>query len=159
MKKTKKTNPNGANQYSYDPRQKLCWDYYINPDSETFSNGFQSALKAGYEENTAKQITVAPWFVEKSRSSSMVSKAEKVLEKTLNYETEDADGNVKVDLLRVQTDVAKTIVTTLGKEKGYSTRSEVTGKDGEALNTFDEKQIKTIASLVCGNGADGDTEK
>lgn len=38
-------------------------------------------------------------------------------------------------------------------------RHEVTGKDGEALNTFDEKQIKTIASLVCGNGADGDSEK
>ena len=127
------TNPNGSNQYNLDPRQKLCWEYYINPDSPTFSNGLQSALRAGYEESYSVTITTRPWFEEKVRSSTMVSKAEKVLEKTLNYETEDAEGNVKVDLLRVQTDVAKTIVTTLGKGKGYSTRNEFTGKDGADL--------------------------
>ena len=132
------TNPNGANQYHLDPRQKLCWEFYINPDSPTFSNGLQSALRAGYEDGTARQVTTLPWFVEKCRYNNFVSKAEKVLEKTLNYETEDADGNVKVDLLRVQTGVATTIVTTLGKDKGYSTRSEFTGKDGGAIEIDDK---------------------
>lgn len=45
-----KTNPNGANQYLIDPRQKKCWDLYVNPKSETFGNALQSALKAGYTE-------------------------------------------------------------------------------------------------------------
>ena len=137
------TNPNGANQYHLDPRQKLCWEFYINPDSPTFSNGLQSALRAGYEDGTARQVTTLPWFVEKCRYNNFVSKAEKVLEKTLNYETEDADGNVKVDLLRVQTGVATTIVTTLGKDKGYSTRSEFTGKDGGAIEIDDKTKEKS----------------
>lgn len=141
------SNPNGSNQYQLDPRQKLCWELYINPDSATFSNALQSALKAGYEQSYSEQITTRPWFLEKVRSSNMVSKAEKVLEKTLNYETEDAEGNVKVDLLRVQTGVATTIVTTLGKDKGYSTRSEFTGKDGGAI-IIDDKTKETSNSLI-----------
>lgn len=129
------TNPNGSNQYSLDPRQKLCWESYINPKSETFGNAYQSAIKAGYEDATARQITTYQWFLDKRRRLDLLSKAEKVLEKTLDYETEDEDGKVKVDLLRVQADVAKTVATTLGKNEGYSTRNELTGKDGVALPT------------------------
>jgi hypothetical protein len=102
---------------------------------------------AGYEDGYARQITTLPWFLEKVRSSDMVSRAEKVLEKTLNYETEDDDGNVKVDLLRVQTAVATTIVTTLGKDKGYSSRSEFTGKDGGAIE-IDDKTKETSNALI-----------
>jgi len=128
-----RTNPNNANQYVLDPRQKICWEYYINPKSETFGNGLRSAIKAGYEEGTASQITTFPWFVEKLRRLNMLSKAEKVLDKTLEYKTETEDGKVQVDLLRVQTDVAKHITKTLGKEEGYSERTELTGKNGNDL--------------------------
>ena len=63
----------------------------------------------------------------------MLSKAEKKLDKTLDYEVEDEKGKIKTDLLRIQVDVAKTVVTTLGKDDGYSTRSEMTGKNGQDL--------------------------
>jgi hypothetical protein len=129
----KESNPNGANQYLLDPRQKKCWELYINPKSKTFGNAMQSALEAGYEPATANQITTFDWFIGKRRRLNMLEKAEKVLEKALDYKTEEDDGKIKVDLLRVQTDVAKTVVTTLGKNEGYSTRNEVTGKDGEAI--------------------------
>jgi hypothetical protein len=126
------TNPNGANQYVLDPRQKLCWDLYVNPNSETFGNGFKSAIKAGYEEGTAAQITTFPWFVDRLRRLNMLEKAEKVLDKTLEMTAVDEQGKVQVDLLRVQTDVAKHLTKTLGKEH-YSERTEHTGKDGEQL--------------------------
>lgn len=56
-KKKPKTNPNGANQYLLDPRQIKCWEYYTNPKSETFSNAYQSAIRAGYENTTSLHIT------------------------------------------------------------------------------------------------------
>ena len=115
------TNPNGANQYVMDPRQKLCWDLYINPDSDTFSNGLQSALRAGYEYGTAIQITTIPWFREKCRKSNLIKKAENNLEKLLDSDNEN-----------IQADMTKFTLETLDR-KNYSKRKEFTGKDGEDL--------------------------
>lgn len=129
------TNPNGANQFQMDPRQLKCWENYINPKSKTFGNGRQSAIEAGYEVDYADQITTVEWFKDKLRRLNMLSKAEKVLEKTLDYKTEDDEGKVKTDLLRIQADVSKHITSTLGKNEGYSSRSELTGKDGTELPT------------------------
>ena len=53
------TNPNKANQWKLDPRQKMCWDLYIDPNSPTFGNAYRSALQAGYEENTARKAFLA----------------------------------------------------------------------------------------------------
>lgn len=133
---TKKTNPNGANQFHLDPRQKLCWDLYINPESETFGNALQSAIKAGYEEETAKRITTVTWFLEKIRRLNLLGKAEKVLEECLEMPTqvlewegrgEDAEQVVTTSpaLVKVKQDTAKFIASTQGKNDGYSTKSEV----------------------------------
>jgi hypothetical protein len=129
------TNPNGANQYQLDPRQKMCWDLYINPKSETFGNGTQSAIKAGYEPDYADQITTVEWFKGKVRRLQMLDKAEKVLDKTLTYNTENEEGKVQTDLLRIQTDVAKHITKTLGKDD-YSERTDITsgGKEIKGNN-------------------------
>jgi hypothetical protein len=125
----KPSNPNGSNQYLLDPRQLTCWGFYVDPKSETFGNAMQSAIRAGYEEATANQITTFEWFIGKRRRLNMLSKAEKVLDKALSYETDSEDENgkikVQVDLLRVQTDVAKTVATTLGKDDGYSSKIEL----------------------------------
>ncbi len=129
------TNPNGANQYNLDPRQRLCWDFYVNPKSETFGNALQSALKSGYEESYSRTITDTEWFCEKVRRLNMLSKAEKVLDRTLDLPAVDEEGKVDVALLRVQTDVSKHLTSTLGKNEGYSTRIESTGKDGKDLPT------------------------
>lgn len=159
-KKKKKVNPKPypANQFTYDPRQDPCWDYFIDPTSETFGNAYQSALKAKFSKGHAAQITLNEWWIEKARRIKLLSKAEKVLEKTIDMETNTpvigAYGAVMVEtgefdekgkaikvvlygendrLLKIQQDSAKFVAERLGKKKGYSTRQELTGKDGETL--------------------------
>lgn len=130
------TNPNGANQTTSDPREQKMWDIYVEGLTAGYDNAYEAAIKAGYEESSAKNITLRGWFKERKdrlRRKDMLSDSEKLLHKTIKYDHLDKDGNIRVDLLRVQTDVAKTLATTLGKDLGYSTRTENTGKDGEAL--------------------------
>jgi hypothetical protein len=132
------TNPNGANQYLLDPRQLRCWEYYVDPKSETFGNAKQSAIRAGYEDKYANQITVSEWFVGKVRRLNMLSKAEKVLEECLDLPVKVESGRtkkVKTDpaLIKIKQDTAKFIASTVGKDQGYSTRVENTGKDGKDL--------------------------
>lgn len=133
------TNPNGANQWILDPRQKLCWESYINPKSETFGNAYQSALKAGYEESTSTLITTTEWFIEKLRRLNMLGKAEKVLDETLTMSdmVETSEGIQKRDstITKIKQDSAKFIAERLGKNEGYSSRNEITGKDGKDLPT------------------------
>jgi len=129
------TNPNGANQYQLDPRQKLCWESYINPKSEYFGNAYQSAMKAGYEESYAAIITTTDWFLEKLRRLNMLGKAEKVLDEALTINAIDDEGKVDSAVLRIKTDVAKHVTSTLGKNEGYSTRNELTGAEGKDLPT------------------------
>ncbi len=125
------TNPNGANQTTSDPREQACWDFYVESIANGRVNAYESAIKAGYEEATAKQITVRRWFIERLADldrKEMLSLAEKVLMKTLKYKTHETDDNgnekVKSDLLRIQVDASKHLTSTLGKNKGYSTKVE-----------------------------------
>lgn len=130
------TNPNGANGTTSDPREQIMWDIYVNKLAKGTENAYESAIEAGYAKDTARNITTNDWFKErigKLRRKDMLSKAEKVLDKTLDMITVNSEGNENPALLRIQTDVAKTVVTTLGKDEGYSTRSELTGKDGEPI--------------------------
>lgn len=123
----------GANGSMSDPREQVMWDYYVE---NNLQNAYACSIKAGYSESSAKNITLTDWFKERVgrlKRKDMLSKAEKVLQKTLDYSTEDDEGKVRVDLLRVQADVAKHVTSTLGKSDGYSTRQELTGKDGAAL--------------------------
>ena len=130
------TNPNGANQYQLDPRQKLCWEAYVNPKSETFGNAYQSALKAEYEEAYARTITDSEWFREKVRRLNLVSKAEKVLDETLDLVAVNEEGRTDAALQRTKLDAAKFVAQTLGKDNGYSTRTETdVTTAGQPINT------------------------
>ena len=130
-----------ANQHTSDPREQIMWDIYVSNMAKGIENAYQAAIEAGYAEDTAKNITLTGWYKErkdKLRRKEMLSKAEKVLDRTLTLEPVDEKGEIKVDLLRVQTDVAKHITKTLGKDEGYSERQEHTGKDGKDLTiSFD----------------------
>jgi len=142
-------NPNGANQFQLDPRQLLCWNLYVSPRSATFGNAKQSAIKAGYEEDYGDQITSSEWFKRKYRRMNMVAKGEKVLEETLDMdcnvpiismfgpvidkETKQPYMKVDTGILKIKQDSAKFVTSTLGKAEGYTTRTEVTGADGEEL--------------------------
>ena len=138
------TNPNGANGSVSDPREQVMWDFYVE---NQLQNAYQSAIKAGYSESSALTITTRDWFIErleKLRRKDMLSKAEKVLDKTLSYITEDDEGKVRTDLLRIQMDASKHVTSTLGKDKGYSTRVETTGKDGGPIDVASD-DIKRLA--------------
>lgn len=139
-----RTNPNGANGTTSDPREQVMWDFYVESITAGQVNAYESAIKAGYEESSAKNITLRGWFKERLEDlerKDMLSKAEKKLAKTLTYDVEDKEtGKVQTDLLRIQTDVAKHLTSTLGKNKGYSTRTEtdLTTK-GEAITWNEQK--------------------
>lgn len=140
------TNPYKSNQYVLDPRQKLCWEFYINPKSETFGNALQSALKAGYEETYSTQITATQWFIDKVRRLNMLSKAEKVLEEMIeldinNHQKIGDEVVIRKDpaLAKIKQDTAKFLAERLGKNDGYSSRTELTGQNGDPLTiVFDE---------------------
>lgn len=113
-----------GNQYQADPRQSLFLQYYLDPKGETFSNGLQSALKAGYEFEYAKVIiaNMPDWLSDKLNDEETAQKAERNLKKFL-----DDDGNPTI-----QADMTKFTLKGLRKEK-FSERTEHTGKDGKDL--------------------------
>jgi hypothetical protein len=95
----RKTNKYGVNQYTlHDPRQHFMWDLYINPQSSTFSNAYQSALKAGYTEQTSLNITTEKWFTEKLGRLSLLSKAEQCLEEALEMKVIDPTRLLNLNL-------------------------------------------------------------
>lgn len=116
------------------PQQELFLAEYINPKSDNFGNARQSALKAGYSESYADNITdfMPDWLLENMGDMKRLRKAEKVLDKTLNLEPVNEDGKLDNTLLKTQNDTAKFFAERLNKKK-YSSRSEVTGKDGGAI--------------------------
>jgi len=130
------TNPNGANGTTSDPREQIMWDIYVANLSKGIDNAYAAAIEAKYSEDSARNVTMREWFKErlgKLKRKEMLSKAERNLDKTLDLVTLNKEGLEDPQLLKIKVDVSKTIVSTLGKDEGYSTRSEVTGKDGKDL--------------------------
>ena len=169
-KEERKTNPNGANQYLLDPRQKMCWDAYINPKSPTFGNAAQSAIAAGYEPEYANQITVSEWFIVKLRRLNLLGKAEKVLEEMVDM-SDEVDVVVEgiplnitkrePALTRIKQDTAKFLAERLGKNDGYASRNEVTGPDGQPLVVDPTEKAKSdalIDNLLNGKPTGGNQE-
>lgn len=141
-KEETKPNPNGANQHTSDPREQICWDFYVESVTSGMPNANASAIKAGYSEDHARNITLQGWFKERLENlerQEMLSKAEKKLAKTLTYEVENDKGEIKTDLLRIQTDVAKHLTSTLGKNKGYSTKVEQENTGSISISWTEQK--------------------
>lgn len=132
-----KTNPNKVNQYTApDPRQSLFLSYYIDPKSETFSNAYQSALKAGYEEEYASTILNQDlaWLSESLSDSSLLQKAEKRLNQILDFEPVDDEGRLDNALIANQMKAVTLVAKGIGKNK-YSERLEQSGPNGKELPT------------------------
>lgn len=122
-----------------DPRQDIAWEIYVKGWRDGRPNAREAGLQAGYALNTAINLPNLTWFKErkdKLRRSKMLSKAERNLSRILDMDYSKMrlrdDGSeeevVDKDILRVVADVSKSIVTTLGKDEGYSTKTEVSGK-------------------------------
>ncbi len=139
-----------GNQYQPDPRQSLFLVNYLDTSSETFSNALQSALKAGYEQEYAENIThlIPDWLSEAIGDNKMVRDAKKALSEALNYSTVDESGKVDPGVGRLKLDASKLVLKGMRKDK-YSERSEVTGKDGQELQPL---MVKIIGKDDKSNG-------
>jgi phage terminase small subunit len=124
-----------------DPRQKVAWDSYINPKSKTFGNATQSAIEAGYGKSYAEHIGKKEWWCGKMRKLNLLDKGEEVLEEMLNMTADDAA------MKRIKLDTAKFVLEHLGKDMGYSKRSELTGKDGGPIQISPEKKAEADEAI------------
>lgn len=150
------------NQYTPDPREQVCWDFYIETVQKGLPNAYESAIKAQYAEDTARNITLNGWFkdrISKLKRKDMLSKAERNLDKVLDMVTLDDKGKEDANLLRIQVDVSKTVVTTLGKDEGYSTRNELTGKEGQTLQIVIPASVAETFNLNESNTETRDNDK
>lgn len=80
-----------SNQWQSNPKQLLFMEYYMNPESPSFSNAYQSAKRAGYSEEYCKDILyVAPqWMREyKGLSNMKIEHIEEALIKLASFSRE-----------------------------------------------------------------------
>ena len=131
-----RNNPNGANQFIADPRQSLFIGYYFDQKSDTFANGLQSALKAGYDESYAEIITarMPKWLSDKVSDMSLLNKAVKNINKVL-----DMDNYEDIRALAIQSDMSKFVASRIGKDR-FSERKELTGAEGKDLSKPNEEE-------------------
>lgn len=110
------------------PKQALFFSLWTDPSSETFGNAYQSGVKAGFKEEYAKTITsqMPDWLSENIKRLNMLDKAEKNLNRAMDYE----DENPRFAKLRL--DASKFVAERLNK-KHYSLRKEMTGPEGKDL--------------------------
>ena len=93
-----------------DPRQELFLKYYTDPkEKNTFSNAYQSGIKAGYTHEYSKTILSqgVEWLSDflNTRRKRILSKAEQRLEELLDSDDE-----------KIKADIAKFSAKTLGRE-------------------------------------------
>ena len=131
-----------GNQYKPDPRQALFLKHYLDPKSETYSNAYQSALKAGYVEEYAKVILSKDldWLSESVRTELMVTKAENNLKNILEMDV--LKDEVDTGKLKIKADVSKFVAERLAKDK-YSSKqvTEHTGK----VELVDNSELDKLA--------------
>ena len=128
------------------PKQIEFLKNYNDPKSETFSNALQSALKAGYSQEYAETIMSKDldWMSESvGRRKRMLAKAEARLESAIDSDNESEANKVSMF-------IAKTI----GKNEGYSDRTEHTGPNGGAIeiieNITDEQAERIFQRRITG---------
>lgn len=116
------------------PQQAEFLAYYTDPNSLTFGNALQSALKAKYSQEYAESITakMPDWLAENVGKSKRLKKAEKNLDEVQDLDIKNDEGKVIPEILRERTKVDLFIAETVGKIT-YSKRNEITGANGEQL--------------------------
>lgn len=131
-----------ADEHDTELQQK-AWDFYVQTVIAGKPDMTNSGIKAGYTPSSAGRITTQKWFKDRKKKldrMGMLSDAEQNLKKLLNtpWMVQKQKNGEKVleldtEVARLVLDVSKTIVKSLGKDEGYSERSEVTGKGGEPI--------------------------
>jgi len=137
------TSTKGSTKEENQERQDKFWEYYIEGLANNTPSFKEAGMKAGFTEAYCTMISQQKWFKDKIKKINrlgMLSIAEKNLEDILKmpYTKKVRKNGVDVievdtDILRLVLDTTKTVVKSLGKDEGYSERSEVTGKGGEPV--------------------------
>jgi hypothetical protein len=146
MKATKEprktpSNPRGKRKYKralIDPQQIAFLTHYNDPQSPTFGNALQSALKAGYRQEYAESITHKnpQWLHEGVDRAKLLEQAEKNLQR---YATQEPENDTDKKL---QVDVSKFIAERVGKTY-YSTRTESMNVHVNVVSEETRKQVDT----------------
>lgn len=123
-----------------NPQQELFLQCFLDPQAETFGSYRKSALKAGFAEDYADNISslMPKWLEESLEDSSLVRKALDNLSDFIG------DGENK----NLQWDATKFTLSRLAKGK-FSERSELTGDKGQPIqiqfsNTFGNLPDKLV---------------
>lgn len=106
-----------------------------------------------YEDYKGFRKNVISWKRER-----LLKKSEKLSEEILDLPHFDDDGRTDTNILRVKQKESEFVRTTLGKDEGYSSRTEVTGRNGEPISTATEEisnLAKTLNELATGNNGTG----
>jgi len=140
------------NKNKVDIRIVRFKQYYTDPNSSTFQNVLQSALKAGYAQEYSENLShLSPkWFTEMQLDSElirarMLAKSEEHFSDMLDVDTKKT---VDKDKLKLKQQVAIHVSESIGKDL-YSKRTELTDKDGRKLfgNKTQSNENIAIADL------------
>lgn len=127
-----------------DPRVTVFKMFFLDPRSATFWNVRGSAMRAGYREEYASNLTnrKPKWWVELLASAEftraeMLHDAEKNLRNTLKNDAKTETQE------KLRHDASKFVAERVGKEF-YSTRQELTGADGRRLFANESRTSQKI---------------
>lgn len=138
------------------PQQELYLEKYTNPKSPTFGNSTRSAIEAGYSPSYAENIhhLMPEWLADYLTDFRRLKRAEKNLDEVQGIEIVNEEGKPDPQLIEKRTKVDFFILERLNKQK-YSSRTELTGKDGKDLPT----PILNGISSDNSNSENSETEK
>jgi len=105
-----------------DHRQSQFLQAYFSPESGTYLNAYRSALSAGYKEEYAQNLTgqMPKWLsVQMGYKERLVTKAKNRLEEFIDEKTDK----------RVASDMVKFTLKTLGKDEGFTEKTETINKN------------------------------
>ncbi len=130
------------------PQQQAFLKAYIDPKSPTWGNALQSGLKAGYDNDYARNILnqMPDWLKNNLDKTRFIQKAERNLEMALDGLLDDPEKGAKV----IQNRATEFTLSRLKKDE-YSERTEHTGKDGKDLipdKQSEEKAQEAIMSYL-----------
>lgn len=131
------------------PQQELFLERYTNPKSPTFGNATQSAIQANYSPEYADNIMalLPDWLSENIGDMKRLRKAEKNLDEVQNIQIYNEEGKIDANLVDKRTKVDMFLAERLNKSK-YSARSELTGKEGEPIQTKTDIDLELLAKKM-----------
>ena len=132
------------NKRAIDPRSTIFKQYYIDPQSPTFMNVLQSALRAGYSQEYSESLGYQnpKWFDELMTDkdverAKMLNEAEKGLYEAVTYDSDDKER------AKMKLQASVYVTERLGKTL-YSSRQEVTGADGRRLFSSETRASASV---------------